>query len=190
MELAKLLGVNPQNEFEAMAFIFKVREISVSDIIEVSNTCDKCKRQDIHGVNIISMFFQGEKDIDKSVPIGLFSSIEDLEDLEDLELSQYNINNLSINEYNQMESVLFDNNIKIFNPAVTLICRKCGNEYETALKAVDIVSKSTISNIYEQYLDISYHSHMTKLDTDSMLPFEREIFVGLIQKKEDEKSVN
>jgi hypothetical protein len=36
-------------------------------------------------------------------------------------------------------------------------------------------------------MDLSYFSSLTKHDVDNMFPFEREIFVGLLQKREKEK---
>lgn len=180
--MAKILGGNPNNEFEAIAIIFKLREISVSDIIELTHICKKCDQQSFIHQNIPDMFFQDIENINTGVPIGLYTSIDDIDE-EDSD----NINNMTIDEYNNIEEVLFSNNIKIFNPVVDVICSSCGYKHKTSIGALDIISKSNLSNIYEQYLDISYYSNMTKSDTDEMYPFEREIFIGLIQKKEDEK---
>ena len=45
----------------------------------------------------------------------------------------------------------------------------------------------TLTDIYNQYADISFYSSNTKNDVDSMYPFEREAFVALIQKRLDKK---
>ena len=178
-EISRMLGAEPISEFEAFAFIFKMREISVSDILELTHSCDSCGYQDFIHYSIPEMFFQYEDDIDNTIPIGLYDSVDDLND--------ENINNMTIDEYNGIESIIYNNNLKIFNPEISITCKKCGITHKTSIGPLDIVSKFSISNIYEQYSDISYYSSMTKYDTDNMYPFEREIFMGLIQKKEDKK---
>lgn len=180
MEIARILGTDPINNIEASAFIFKLRENSVSDIIEINYECPTCGTIDMHGISIPEMFFSSP--VDESIPVGLFEDVDEW-GIED-------INNLEISEYDELSDTMHKNNTAIFSPWVTLSCRICSNEKEVSISPREILSKFSIANIYEQYMDISYFSSMTKQDTDSMLPFEREIFMGLIQKKEDEKDPN
>jgi len=183
MKMAKILGSNPNNEFEAIAFIFKLREISVSDLIDLNHVCPECDYMNLQVVSIPNMFFKDLDNIDESVPIGLFNDIEDIPDSEFTE----NINTISIDQFNEIEEKILSNNLKIFNPAIDLVCKKCGSKDKISIDYANIVSKFSVTNIYEQYLDISHFSNMTKYDTDNMFPFEREIFLSLIQVKEDEK---
>ena len=171
------LGETPLNEVEALALIFKLREISVSDLIELTLTCGSCNYQYVRSVSIPDMFFQSDDlwDID----IGLFVDAS--------ELSDDNINSISIEEFDNLTTKIEENNKKIFNPEVEDCCEKCGYESVILVKPDSIISKFGIKNIYEQYVDISTFTNMTKSDTDGMYPFEREIFMGLIQQKEDEK---
>lgn len=181
LDICRILGVEPHNNLEAEAFIYKLREISVGDIIEVTSVCPSCKNRDANYINIPKMFFQQQ--LDASVSVGLFEDISELPE-SDIEI----INNMTLDEYSIIEKTIKENNNKIFNPISTSNCRKCENTINIKVNYKDIISKFGIKNIYEQYLDISYYTNMTKKDTDGMLPFEREIFLGLIQNKEDEKS--
>jgi len=179
IDIARELGTDPKSEIEAHAFIFKVREISVSDIADLTHVCPECNYQNIINISIPSMFFQGDHEGYHDIDIGLFDDIDELEG--DI------INTISIDKYNSLYSLLKENNKKIFNPEFTMTCVKCKHSVTRELNPGSIVSKFSIANVYEQYLDISSYTSMTKADTDSMIPFEREIFMGLIQKKEDEK---
>jgi len=181
LKTAQILGANPKNEFEALAFIFKLREISVSDLIDLTYTCvnKDCKYQDALHISIPDMFWKDDE-LDEAVPIGLFQDLDSIE--EDIK----DINILSIMDYNVLENKIFSNNYKIFDPKIDIVCKRCNTANSTTISFKSIVSKFSISNIYEQYFDVSYFCNMTKIDTDSMFPFEREIFIGLIQAKQDE----
>ena len=47
----------------------------------------------------------------------------------------------------------------------------------------DTISKSTTTKIFKEYLDISYYTNNSKLDIDSMYPFEREVTLSLLAEK-------
>jgi len=174
VKICKILGIEAANELEAEAFIFKLREISVADLIEITHTCKNCGYQDFFNLSIPKMFF---KDL-----------VEDYKIIEDIdELDEDFINNKSLTEYNELENNIDETNRKIFDPICELFCKKCGTGFRTKPEVPNIISKYPIKNIFEQYLDISTFTNMTKRDTDTMIPYEREIFLGLIQVKEDKK---
>jgi len=178
IEIANILGLNPINNLEAEALILKAREKSVSESIEITSSCPKCKYINLYNVEIEDMFFKDK--INNNLPEGLFESISEIPD------DVLNLDNLSIEEYDKLENDIIINNEKIFSTQIELTCFSCGVKYFTQIEPIKSISKFPISNLYEQYTDITYFSHMTKKDVDEMYPFEREIFLGLIQKKEDE----
>lgn len=171
--ISKILGYETLSLSEAEAYIYKLREISVGDIIETRHEC-KCGYQGMYYMSIPDMFFKAETENYK-----ICDSFENIDD--------ENINNKSLDEYNEAETDVEDNNKKIFDPVVNFTCLKCKKDFKLQSEVQDIISKYSIKNIFEQYLDISSYTNMTKQDTDSMIPYEREIFLGLIQKKEDDK---
>jgi len=180
IKISNILGLSPDNELEAEAMLLKAREISVSEVIEVTSDCPVCKKINLYNIDISTMFFN--KNLNPLLPEGLFEDLSQLPEkysgaLEDLDLD----------EYNKLEEQLLENNKAIFNPIVDVSCMFCGEKYKISIDAISSISKFNLTNIYEQYSDITYFSNMTKKDVDDMYPFEREIFMGLIQKKEDEE---
>jgi ribosomal protein S27E len=180
-EIAKTLGLNPDNDLEAIAMIFQSRKKSVSEIIEVQIKCPSCNTNDFYFINIDDLFFKNIDKLDLSIPIKL---INDIEDIEKLGISD----DMSIEEFNQLEEKIVENNKIIFNNNLTVHCKACGNPILTSINYQDIISKFPIKNIYEQYVDITQFTNMNKSDVDNMPPFEREIFIGIIQDKENKKN--
>ena len=179
--IAKELGLYPRNNLEAEAEIFLARRISVGELIEISYSCGKCGHFNMSNVLIDDLFFQNGTDV-----IGKpYRLVEDILDLDDDQ-----IENLSIDEYNDLEVQIYKNNLNIFNNKVKVKCRSCGFEEEVAIDYKSIISKFNIKNIYEQYLDITTYGGMTKSDVDTLYPFEREILLGIIQERENKKAQN
>ena len=174
------LGYNAKSEYEAIAIIFKLREISVGDIIDVTFQCKHCNKNVFYNISIPKMFFNSE--IDESVPVGIYEDIYNIEDI-DKYLSEENID-----FFDNFREKIFKNNKAIFNNIVDLKCSSCGHKERRIIDAFDIISNFTIKDIYEQYINITYYTNMNKNDIDNCWPFEREIFIGLINKKEEEKS--
>lgn len=180
IKISNILGLNPNNELEAEAMILKAREISVSEVIEVTSDCPVCKKINLYNIDVSTMFFNSK--LNSALPEGLFEDLSQLPEkysgaLEDLDLD----------EYNKLEDDLLENNKAIFNTIADVSCMFCGEKYKISIDPIGSISKFNLTNIYEQYSDITYFSNMTKKDVDDMYPFEREIFMGLIQKKEDDE---
>jgi len=185
VDIAKILGLSPGNNLEAIAMIFQARKKSVSEIIEVKSLCPSCNTDDFYFIDIDNMFFRDIEGIDTSIPVKLIDDIDDIDDI-DTQCAQ-DINNLSIDEFNELENIIIHNNKCIFDNTVSVQCKKCQNTFDIRINYTDIISKFTIKNIYEQYLDMTQFTNMTKYDVDKMPPFEREIFIGLIQERENKK---
>ena len=173
IDIAKELGLNPTNESEAVAMIFQARKKSVGEHIEVVSDCD-CGFKNINQVLIDDLFFKNMEDIDKSVNIKLYDDITEIEDFDDNELENIN----------KIEKIIMNNNNLIFSNIINITCKRCGNNYKIKINYKDIISKFTVKNIFEQYIDISTITNMTKMDIDSMIPFEREIFISIIEEKQ------
>jgi len=173
------LSYDASNDLERIALIFKSREKSVDENINITMTCVHCNFMSIYNVPIHSLFFK--EPLDESIPIKL------MENIEDIEKEFGNINDLSIDEFNKIETIIMQNNKKIFNPNIVINCNKCLLENKMIINYKDIISKYPIKNIYEQYLDLTQFTHMTKSDVDNLPPFEREIFMNLIQDRENKK---
>ena len=142
------------------------RLISVSEIVEISSSCKKCKNVVFYSVNLKNAF-KDFKEFFKNPFID----------------NKTNISDLSLEEIENIEKIFKQYNKEIYNNEFEVKCNFCGNTEKIKIDIKKIISKFSLKNIYEQYRDLSYYSSITKLDVDSMYPFEREIFMGLLQEK-------
>ena len=169
----------PINDLEIVAFIYKLREISVNDIVEFIRVCDdkECGFQNLYGIEI-KEFFGEESEIEdieingKVIPKGIYTSLDEVIDTDEMTLKD-------IKKY---EDMLLKRTDKIFNPFIKKPCRKCGKELEISLDPRSMISKTNVSGIYQEYTQISFYTSNSKLDIDDMYPFERELTIGLVNK--------
>ncbi len=179
--LSVVSDIEPLNELEAVALLFKYRESSVSDLIEVTKECPHCNF--INPCNIeISEFFDMDYQSALDIPQGIFFEVEDI-------INTKIADNLVIKDYNKIRDAIIEQSKNIFNPLVKRECKKCLKTFELSVNPRSIMSKSTASNIFREYIDISYYTANGKLDIDSMYPYEREIYLNIIKdrlKKESE----
>jgi len=185
-KIAKILGTKPRTHYEALALIFQARKKSVGETIEIRKQCPECDHFDFYIIDIEQLFFNENKEHFEDAPYVLLDSFTDLDFFEDIP----NIDDLSLSEMDELEEKIIKNSKFIFDLEVSLFCKKCQTEMKIILDYKQILSKFTIKNIYEQYLDITQYTNMCKKDVDDMYPFEREIFMGLIQERQDKKNEN
>ncbi len=171
--LALLSDVVPINEYEATALLFKIREISVSDLIEFTHECKSCEYMNILNIEINSLF-NLEKNYD--FPVGLFTTVDDI-------INTKESDDIILKDYNKLQDDIIEQSGKIFNPIVKSACKKCGFLNQIGISPKSVLSKSSASSIYKEYVDISFYTNNSKNDIDTLYPFEREIFINLIQEK-------
>ena len=51
-----------------------------------------------------------------------------------------------------------------------------------------IMVETSLSNLYHYYNNMKYYGHYAISEIDSMLPFERDIYLGLLQKTIEENN--
>ncbi len=175
--LSVLSDIEPLNEYEAIAFLFKLREISVSDLIELTKPCDHCKFMDLYNIEIKEFFNLTYKSTEvENLPLGIFSKNEDV-------ISNKKANKLILKDYILLEKEITKQTSEVFKLSVERKCKKC-NEINTIwINPKQILSKSSHSRIFKEYTDISYYTHNSKLDIDTMYPFHREVVINLINEK-------
>lgn len=55
---------------------------------------------------------------------------------------------------------------------------------------MDVICEASLSNLYQFYSNMKYFGHYTINEIDEMLPFERDIYFGLLQKTIEEQDKN
>lgn len=175
--LSVLSDIEPLSDFEAAALLFKLREISVSDLIETTKSCEHCKFMDLYNIEIQEFFNLNYKSSEiEDLPLGLFTKNEDV-------ISKKKSNKLILKDYILLEKEIFKQSSEVFKLSVERKCKKCNNINIIWINPKQILSKSSHSKIFKEYTDISYYTHNSKLDIDSMYPFHREVVINLINEK-------
>lgn len=178
--LEALSDIKAINELDAFALIFKLRESSVSDLIELTKPCQKCNFMNIYNIEI-DEFFDLDFERDNDIPLGLFTSLDDI-------INTKTQDDLILKDYLKLREEVMKNTEQLFKPYVKRTCQKCRTEEEIYVHPKHIISKSNASAIFKEYTDISYYSNNGKLDIDAMYPFHREIVISLIN--ENQKATN
>jgi hypothetical protein len=189
LEIYKILVkdkyLEPLNKMELLLFLIKLRENSVSDILEGMKECEKCGvindfQIDLSVITDVSKVELKEEHIEKypDFPIGLFESIEDILDEETIE-------EISVLEYNEIEEIIYYNNEKLLNLVYDFECRipSCKHKNVVVIFPKSILSKTSLTNLYEEYFALSFYGSNTYSDINKMYPFERELFTALLTKK-------
>ena len=84
--LGMISDVKADNELEALYLTLKLREISVSDVLEGMIDCPSCQT-----LNQFQIELNEDLDLDESIPIGIFKSLSDIiVDADDLPIVEYN----------------------------------------------------------------------------------------------------
>ena len=169
---------------EKKAILYKYREISLGDEVDVKFKCDKCG-QGGDGTLQASEFAKPGKlndpDVKKlNIPV-LDSTLRMFVD--------FDVDDLDITEFESLKKRVQDNQVS-FDFIRSVKCMKCGTPKKFDLSSleyiIEIMSDDTLMTMYKSYNFLIYFGHYSKEGIDSMYPFERSIFIGLLNKtKED-----
>ncbi len=169
---------------EKKAILYKYREISIGDEVDVKFKCDNCG-QGGEGVLEASNFAipskRNDEDVKKlDIPV---------HDTTLQHFVDFDVDELDIDEFEELKDRVQDNQVT-FDFIRTVKCMKCQTEKKFDLSTLDyiieIMSDDTLMSMYKSYNFLIYFGHHTKEGVDSMYPFERSIFIGLLNKtKED-----
>lgn len=186
--------VKPINEYEAIIFIFKAREISVSDIIEGVKECDNCNMVNNFQIDITKFYkfdrivhedgWEEECDIHsvkipekfKNIPIGVFEKIEDIMDEEE-------IDKLVVKDYHKIRELINDINLNIFNNVGEFKCIKCKEINSIHILPQSIISRTSLKGIFNEIFSLSFYSNNSIKEVEKLYPFERNIYLGLAKEK-------
>lgn len=180
------VNINELSQDELKVLLYQFRTISLGDEIDVKFECPNCgqvNESSIEGCNFIMPSIRNDDDVIK-LPIELTD-----ENLHEFLLSDIDVDELDIEEFEELKERVKMNQIR-FDFVKHCKCIKCKSEKSYDLSdikyIIEVMSDDTLMTLYKTYNYMVFFGHYTKEDIDSMLPFERSIFVGLLQKiKED-----
>lgn len=190
-EALRVLGVKKKirkslSNNEKKALLYKYREVSHGNEIDIKFNCKKCNKTNESA--ILASDFIVKSNLDDSDILKIDKEVTENN------LSDYLINNIDLEELDIDEYEALLNRVKLnqnkFN--FTKICKclscKADNIFDIGSEKyiIEQLSDSTLVSLYKTYTNMIMFGNMSKADIDEMYPFEREIFIGLISKtKED-----
>lgn len=177
--------LNDLSEDEKKVLLYKFRDISVGDEVDIKFVCEHCKASNENKIEATNFVVSNIRDDDfilkKNIPI----TDETLQEF----VPTINVDDLDLQEFEELKQKVKDNQIS-FNFIKSTKCLKCktpkifdmsGKKY-----IIEILSEDTLMTLYKTYNYMIYFGHYTKTDIDNMMPFERTILTGLLSKtKED-----
>lgn len=182
-----ILNFKPEVELtddEKKAILYKFREVSLGDEIDIKFVCDACGQGNdgiLEASNFVKPGKRNDPDIKKIVQTFTEDKMHEYVDID--------VDDLDIDEYEKLKQRIIDNQIEI-DFIKECKCLKCGTHKKFDMSdtkyIIDVMSEDTLMTLYKSYNFLIFFGKYTKLDIDSMYPFERSIFIGLLNKtKED-----
>lgn len=168
---------------EQIALMFYFRSISVGEQINIKYTCMKCNHPNEIAIDVSENVNDPKSDIEVKQ---LFKPVteDNLHEFVDIDLDE-----LDIDEFEDLLQKVKDATVT-FDFIKKTRCLKCGEtnriDFSNPEKTLTYMSEDTLISLYQIYNDLSFFGKYTKADIDSMLPFERAIFIGLLNKTREE----
>lgn len=166
---------------EKILILWKYREISISETVALKFQCPHCGTMCDNDVKITDLYLPAEEPL---------KSIHD---------NMNGTGTVNISDDADIETYMqackdIDKHIGHFDFTKPCVCLKCKNEVNVQLSdpsfVLDNMSEKSIQGIYDQYNSLIYFGHYSKLDIDSMYPFERDVLLGILQKTIKELNKN
>lgn len=177
------------SENEKKVLLYKFREISVGDEINVKYKCTHCGTPNDAALSCTDLIQEAVLKDDRIKLLDKEVNDETIYDF--LNMSIEEVDNLDLDEYEKLLELIKDSQTK-YNFSRNSTCIKCKKEnifYIGDIKyIIESLSEDTLMSIYRTYNDMCMFGNYNKRDIDSLYPFERVILIGLINKtREDMK---
>lgn len=175
--------INELTTNEKIGILWKIRSLSIGEEIGVKWECKSCHTGQDAAINISEVVLPGK----------------DIEGIQDCfkPVKAHNLQDFVTEDINELELDEFDKLLEKTKEAVTKFdfiksvrCLTCGEEqvfdisYEKYLS--ESLSEDTLMSIYQATGDLVFFGKYTKEDVYSMLPFERSIFIGILNTTREE----
>ncbi len=194
-EVLRVLGLEKDiiaslSNTEKKVLLYKYREISVGDEINIKFKCKNCGQPN-DGVISCSDLIEIPNNIDISKYKQIDKEVNDENLHEFVDLSIEEIENLDLDEYEKLMEDVKNNQVR-YNFIKVCNCIKCKEPNKFLIGdekyIIESLSEDTLMSLYRTYNDMCMFGNYNKRDIDSLYPFERTILIGLINKtREDMK---
>ncbi len=175
----KPFSISNLTDIEKKFLLLEIRQISVSEVFSFIKTCNKCNKKSEINVTFDKVLSEGNLKPWKNYQINEAFS-HDYNKYVD-----FDIDELDLNNYDELTKYIDDNKTK-FNFNKNVQCIHCENIQEISLTINHIIenlSEDTLTNYYQSIASMVYYGHYSKIDIDSMIPFERSIYLSLLNEE-------
>jgi len=186
----EILGFKTDYELstdEKKAILYKFREISIGDEVDTKYQCDSCGNVNDGTLDASNFIVEPKRNDDDIKDLFSVPSLSNMSKF--VSLSEEELDELEMDEYENLLQRIKENQSS-FNFEKTHMCMACGHKTKFDMSdinyIIDIMSDDTLMTLYKTYNFLIFYSHYTKQDIDSMYPFERSIFIGLLNKTKEE----
>lgn len=166
---------------EKILILWKYREISISEDVSLKFQCPHCGTMCDNDVKITNLYKPAE--IPSEIIRDNYDGTGEVHLSDDADISEYIQASKDISKH-----------IGHFDFTRQCTCVRCQKSVNVDLSKIEFVldnmSEKSIQGIYDQYNSLIYFGHYSKLDIDSMYPFERDVFLGILQKTIEEMNKN
>ena len=173
----------PFTHKEKKMILMMLRQISVDDTFTLKVKCNGCGKKYEPTLEFKDILQPGSLR-----PFKGFTFKDAIEgDLEDYVVED--IENVDVLLYDEIEEYVEANKTRI-NLSVMNPCHYCKHENLIELndkELINTMSDDTVESLYRTMSVLVFYGKYTKADVDGMLPFERNIFLGLLNKELEKK---
>lgn len=173
---------------EKVALLYKFRELSVGDDLNLKFKCSKCDSGNENVLNISNIITSSDIKNDKI--IDQFKTLTE-DNFHEFVIGEdeNTIDDLDLNEYEDLYKEV-EESITKFNFRKPITCQKCNHTNYMKIDGVEFVidnmSEDSLMSMYQSYNDLTFFGNYTKVDIDTMYSFERTILVNLLNKTRED----
>lgn len=172
---------------DCKALLYKYREISLGEEIDIKYICPNCG-------NAVSATISCANVVTTPESTGVVKNLRrvpnDFSDFMDNFLS-VSPDTMSIKEFEHLFNHAKEFQT-LYNFKVKMFCPLCHKETFTDLSrdsfVIKAMSEDSLKSIYQAYEVLIHHGNWTKTGIDTLLPFERKIFISLLMNSLEKKS--
>lgn len=182
----EILGIDAEtidhmSQPQRIALLYKFREISVGDEIEVKFKCPHCSNAVVGTISISNLVKVPDYDVSiKDLARAPTSEDDFIQNFLTVDVSE-----MSISEFEHLYRVASDFQT-LYNFLPKTVCPMCRNHVPVDISKPEFVlramSEDSLKSLYNTYELLIHHGKWSKGDIDTLLPFERKVFVSLLMK--------
>lgn len=169
---------------EKIVLLFSLRSISIGEEIELKFKCNSCKTPNIQVINVSDLI--QDNVITKDYIHNAFEELteDNLHKFVDLALDD-----LELDDYEEVYEEV-KKSVVAFNLTHKKYCHKCRTEHLFNIKnkkyVVENLSEDSLMSLFQTTADLVFFGKYTKEAVDKMIPFERSIYIGILNKTRED----